>query len=47
MAVMSVTADTSHDDRFWLKDLASANILAILVTADTSHDDKSWLKESA
>ena len=35
---MSVTADTSHLDRSWLKDCASQNIELMSVTANTSHD---------
>ena len=44
---MSVTADTSHFDRCWLKEEASENILPIFVTADTSHFERSWLKAEA
>ena len=35
---MSVTAETSHADRSWLKECALKNILFMLITADTSHD---------
>ena len=35
---MSVTADTSHADRSWLKDCALANTPCMLVTANTFHD---------
>ena len=47
MLSMSVTADTSHFDRSWLKDDARRNMYPISVTADTSHFDKSWLKAEA
>ena len=47
MYLMSVTADTSHFDRSWLKVEALKNMFAILVTADTSHFDRSWLKVDA
>ena len=39
---MSVTRDTSHFDKSWLKDVALANVMRIFVTPDTSHCDKSW-----
>ena len=42
---MLVTDDTSHVDRFWLKDWVLVNIAYMLVTADTSHADRSWLKD--
>ena len=44
---MSVTADTSHADRSWLKECVLANIVVMSVTADTSHADRSWLKDCA
>ena len=47
MLLMSVTLDTFHADRSWLKDAALLNIDFMLVTADTSHADRSWLKEGA
>ena len=47
MAPVSVTADTSHFDRSWLKADAAENMYLMLVTADTSHCDRSWLKADA
>ena len=44
---MSVTAETSHADKSWLKACALKNIECISVTAETSHADKSWLKDCA
>ena len=38
MPCMSVTADTFHADRSWLKDRALRNMNLTSVTADTSHD---------
>ena len=38
MPDMSVTADTSHNDRSWLKCLFVKNSFAISVTADTPHN---------
>ena len=38
MAAMSVTADTFHADRSWLKDCFPLNNDLISVMADTSHD---------
>ena len=35
---MSVTAETSHADRSWLKDCALRNMNIMSVTADTSHN---------
>ena len=42
---MSVTVETSHADRSWLKARAPLNIIRMLVTRDTSHADRSWLKD--
>ena len=42
--LISVTDDTSHADRSWLKVITLLNILLISVTDDTSHADRSWLK---
>ena len=47
MFLMSLTADTSHFDRSWLKAEAPLNMSAMSVTADTSHFDRSWLKSEA
>ena len=44
---MLVTADTSHNDRSWLKECALANIPYMLVTADTSQGEMLWLKDCA
>ena len=44
---MSVTADTSHFDRSWLKVDARENMNAMSVTAETSHFDRSALKADA
>ena len=47
MLLISVTLDTFHADRSWLKALAPSNICFMLVTADTFHADRSWLKDAA
>jgi len=47
MPRISVTAETSHAERSWLKAEAKVNMYHILVTAETSHAERSWLKAVA
>ena len=47
MKPISVTAETSHAERSWLKAVAKQNMYPISVTAETSHAERSWLKAEA
>jgi len=47
MLYMVVTAETSHEERSWLKVPAKRNMPFIEVTAETSHAERSWLKSEA
>jgi len=47
MYLMSVTAETSHAERSWLKAEAPMNMKPMSVTAETSHAERSWLKAEA
>ena len=45
---MSVTEDTSHELRGWLKEgVSREHALVMSVTEDTSHESRGWLKERA
>jgi len=41
---MVVTAETSHEERSWLKAGALKNMNLMMVTAKTFHFERSWLK---
>ena len=44
---MSVTAETSQEERSWLKEVAPWNIWCMLVTAETSQEEMLPSKEVA
>ena len=44
---MSVTLETSQEERGWLKESARLNISLMSVTLDTSQEERGWLKDSA